>query len=113
MCLLTGKKQKHNHRVLTEEKLYDIGARLEHTPRKSLKRLAQETGVSKYSARTATQLLKLRLYKTTVIHALQPRDPASGVHFCSWFPQTIIEGEINPQLTFFPDEATGVHKINI
>jgi hypothetical protein len=35
-----------------------IGARLEHTPRKSLKRLAQETGMSKSSARTATQLLK-------------------------------------------------------
>jgi hypothetical protein len=32
--------------VLTEEKLDDIGVRLEHTPRKSLKRLAQETGVS-------------------------------------------------------------------
>jgi hypothetical protein len=45
-------------RVLTEEKLDDTGARLEHTPRKLLKRLAQETGVSKSSARTATQLLK-------------------------------------------------------
>jgi hypothetical protein len=44
--------------VLTEEKLNDIGARLEHTPRKSLKHLAQEAGVSKSSARTATQLLK-------------------------------------------------------
>jgi transposase len=81
--LLRDKIQKHNRRVFTEEKLVDIGARLEHTPRKSLKRLAQETGVSKFSARTATQLLKLRLYKTIVIHALQPRDPASRVHFCS------------------------------
>jgi hypothetical protein len=40
------------------EKLHDIGSRLEHTPRKSPKRLAQETGVSKSSARTATHLLK-------------------------------------------------------
>jgi hypothetical protein len=39
--------------VLTE-KLDDTGARLEPTPRKSLKRLAQETEVSKTSARTAT-----------------------------------------------------------
>jgi hypothetical protein len=44
--------------VLTQEKLDDIGARLEHTPRKSLKHLAQ-SGVSKSSARTATKLLKL------------------------------------------------------
>jgi hypothetical protein len=35
MGLLINKKQKHKHRVLTEEKLDDIGARLEHTPIKS------------------------------------------------------------------------------
>jgi hypothetical protein len=56
--LLRDKKQKHKHRVLTEEKFDTIGARLEHTPGKLLKYLAQETWVSKSSARTATQLLK-------------------------------------------------------
>jgi hypothetical protein len=56
--LWIDKKQKHNHRVVTEGKLDAIGARLEHKPRKSLKRLAQETGVSKSSERMATQLLK-------------------------------------------------------
>jgi hypothetical protein len=35
-----------------------LGTRLEHAPRKSLTRLAQETGVSKSSPRRATQLLK-------------------------------------------------------
>jgi transposase len=65
--LLIDKKQKHKRRVLTDEKLKSMGARLEYTPRKSLKRLVQETGVS--SARWATQLLKLGPYKTTVIHA--------------------------------------------
>jgi hypothetical protein len=44
--LLIDKKQKHKRLVLTE-KLDDIGARIEHTSRKSLKLLAQETGVSK------------------------------------------------------------------
>jgi transposase len=67
--LWRDKEQKHKRRVRTEEKLDDIGARLEHTPRKSLKCLVLETGVSVSSARTATQLLKLRPYKTTVIHA--------------------------------------------
>jgi transposase len=80
--LLIVKKQNHKRRLLTEEKLDDIGARFEHTPRKSLKRLAQEAGVSEYSTRTAKQLLKLRPYRTTVIHDLQPRDPSSRVHFC-------------------------------
>jgi response regulator of citrate/malate metabolism len=55
--LLIHKKQKHKGRVLPEETLDAIETRFEHTPRKSLKRLAQETGVSKCSARMARQLL--------------------------------------------------------
>jgi biotin operon repressor len=103
--LLINKKQKHKHQVLTE-KLGDIGARLEHMPRKSLKHLAQETGMSKSSARRATQLLKLRPYKTTVIHTrLQSCDPASSAHFSSWFLHSVVEVEIDPQLTFFSDEV--------
>jgi hypothetical protein len=65
------------------------GAILEHTPRKSLKHLADETEVSECSARTATQLLKLTPYKTTVIHACL----------------SVVEGEIDPQLKFFSDAA--------
>jgi hypothetical protein len=61
--------------------------------------------VSKPSARRATQLLKLRPCKTTVIHAaLQPRDPPSRVRLCSWFLQYVVEVEIDPQLTFFSNE---------
>jgi transposase len=44
--LLIDKKQKHKRRVLTEEKLDEIRAKFERTPIKSLKRLAQETGLS-------------------------------------------------------------------
>jgi hypothetical protein len=113
MGFLIDKKQKHKHRVLTW-KLDDIGARLEHAPRKSLKYLAQETGVSESSTRMRTQLLNLRPYKRTVIHALQMCDPANRVHFCSWFIQSIVEVQINLQLTFFSDEAwfqlAGIHK---
>jgi hypothetical protein len=45
MGLLTDRKQKHTSRVHIEEDLYDIGARLQQTPRKPLKRLAQENEV--------------------------------------------------------------------
>jgi hypothetical protein len=68
MGLLTYKKQKHKRQVFTE-KFDDTKARRELTPRKSLKRLAQDIAVSKSGARMATQLLRLRPYKTTVIHA--------------------------------------------
>jgi hypothetical protein len=94
-------KQKHKRGVLAE-KLDDIRTRLEHTPRKSLKRLAQ---VSESSARTVTQLMKLRPYKRILIHTLQRRDHASTFHFRSWFLQPVVEGEIDPQLILFPDEG--------
>jgi hypothetical protein len=61
--------------------------------------------VSKSSARRATQLLQLSPNKTAVIHSLQPHGPASRVHFWSWFLQSVIKGEIDPQLTFYSDEA--------
>jgi hypothetical protein len=53
----------------------------------------------------ATQLPKLRRYETTAIQTLQLHNPASRVHFCSWFLQSVVKGEIDPQLTFFSDEA--------
>jgi transposase len=61
------RKAESKRRVLTEEKLDEIGAQLEHTPRKSLRRLAQETGISISSARTAIRLLKHVTFKTVVI----------------------------------------------
>jgi hypothetical protein len=30
---------------------------------------------------------------------MQPRDPTSKAHFCSWFQHSVVEGEIDPQLT--------------
>jgi hypothetical protein len=102
--LLIDEKQKRNRWGLPE-KLDAIGATIERTPRKSLKCLGQKNGVSESSARRATQLLKFRPYKTTVIHALQLHDPPSRVHLCSWFLQSVVETEIDPQLTFFSDEA--------
>jgi hypothetical protein len=51
--LLIVKKTEHKRRVLIE-KSDDIGVRLEHISRKSLKRLVQETAVSAFSARETT-----------------------------------------------------------
>jgi hypothetical protein len=56
---LLDKKPDRKRTVLTEDKLDNIGARLETSPRKSLRRLAQETRISETSARRAKILLKL------------------------------------------------------
>jgi hypothetical protein len=56
--LLVDKKQKRKCGVFAVEKLDDKGARLEHTSRKSLEELFQDTGVLESNASRATQLLK-------------------------------------------------------
>jgi hypothetical protein len=66
---------------------------------------AQGTSVSKTSARRATKLLQLLLCKATVVHALKEHDPVARIHFCNWFLQSVHDGEVDPQLAFFFDEA--------
>jgi hypothetical protein len=104
MGLLIDKKQKHKFQVHTE-KVDEIGARLEYTSRKSLEHLAQETGVSKSSARMATQLLKLRPYKTTIIHTTCILAIQQQGSFLQLVSAVVVEGEVNPQLAFLSDEA--------
>ena len=55
-----GKVNRRRH-VLKEETLDEIGEILEHTPKKSLKCLSQETGVSVSAVQRATTLLKLHI----------------------------------------------------
>jgi hypothetical protein len=50
---------------------------LEHTPQKSLRRLAHDTSIWKSSAAIGTKLLKFLPYEATAIHALQPRAPVN------------------------------------
>ena len=55
-----NRKVNRRRHLLTEEILDEIGERLEHTPKNSLKRLSQETGVSVPSVHRGAKLLKLK-----------------------------------------------------
>jgi hypothetical protein len=73
---------------------------------KPLRCLALVTGVSKSLARTATKLMKLTSIKTTNSgHELQQRDRANRMNFCDWILRSVRDGETEPQLMFFTDEA--------
>jgi S-adenosylmethionine synthetase len=67
-------KKQSKKILLTEEKVRDIEARLQTNPRKSIGRLAKETGVSLGYAFRATNLFKFRPYKITVVHELTQQD---------------------------------------
>ena len=74
---VNDEKPKRKRRILTEEKLVDIAKRLAHAPQKTLKRLAQETGISRSSAGIATKLLKLKPCRI-------PVDQDSTVCYSEW-----------------------------
>lgn len=102
VCDIPRKRERH---VLTVEKLEDIRVRLEISPRKSLKRLAQETDISKGSAHKATRLLKFRPYKQLFVQELKQADFAARIRFCNWFLGSVHDGNLDPQLMFMSDEA--------
>jgi hypothetical protein len=69
-----GKKYTRQNTVLTEETLDETGARLKHSPRKSLARLAQKAQVSKTTAWRETKNLHLRPYKITQVQVIEEGD---------------------------------------
>jgi hypothetical protein len=40
-----------------------------------------------------------------VVHALKENDPIVRTIFCNWFLRSVHDGEMDPHLVFFPNEA--------
>jgi hypothetical protein len=79
------KKYTRQNAVLTKETPDEIGARLEHSPRKSLARLAQQAQVSKTTALGATKNLHLRPYKIAQVQVIEEGDYRRRTHFLTGF----------------------------
>lgn len=45
--------------------------------------------------------LKLRPFKTVVVHVLKEHDLVARICFCSWILRSVHDGEVDPQLMFF------------
>jgi hypothetical protein len=97
------------NRVLTKEELDDIGRRLENSSRKSLRRLALQSGDFVGSAWTATELLHIRPYKITVVSEIKPglwiMKKKKKTRSCNLFINHVHEGLLDHKLTLFTDEA--------
>jgi hypothetical protein len=68
------RKPERPCQVLTQVKLGGITAQFGHSPHESLKCPVEEAGVSRWSMRTVTKLLKLRIHTTRLGHSLQYAD---------------------------------------
>jgi hypothetical protein len=61
--------------------------------------------VSKSAAHLATKLLKLKPYRTTVVHQLLPPDAEVRINYCRWLQQLVYDGMVDPDFVFYTDEA--------
>jgi hypothetical protein len=64
--------------------------------------LALQCGLAKGTAHIGTKLLKLRPHKTTVVH---PPHCEARIRYCRWFQESIFKGLLDPEVTFYSDEA--------
>jgi hypothetical protein len=72
----------YKRRVFTDE----IGAKLEHTTVITKTPCTRDRHLEIVTSQN-DEAVELRPYRATVVHALQPRDPASRINFCDWFLQ--------------------------
>jgi len=72
-------------RVLTEEKSYALGARVEHSLLKSIRPLAKGNWSLKIVITNCHKILKLKSFKTTLLHELKLRDPDNRENFVTGY----------------------------
>jgi hypothetical protein len=92
--------------ILKNEKLEKIVSHLEASPKQSLRRSALQCGVSKSAAHTATKLLKLKLYRTTMVYQLlKPPAAEERIYYCNRFQQSVYDKMVDPDPIFYTDKA--------
>jgi hypothetical protein len=92
--------------ILTEKKVLDISDRMLGSPKKSIRKLSQQVGVSYGTAHSFKKRLRLQPYKITAVHELKPGDSVKRVAYYKWFLEfPDHEGEDIFDVTFFTDEA--------
>jgi len=93
--------------ILTEKKVLDISDRMLQSPKKSIRIISQQVGVSYGMAHTALKKRpSLHPYKITAVHELKPGDSAKWEAYCKWLLDFLDrDGEDILDVTFFTDEA--------
>jgi len=93
--------------ILTEKKVLDISDLMLQSPKKSIRKLSQQVGVSYDTAHAALKKsLRPHPHKITAVHELKSGDSAKRVAYCKWFLDFLDrEGEEILNVTFFTDEA--------
>ena len=97
---LTGGRPK-----MLEETIQNVKDRLQASPKKSLRRLSQESGLSRSTCQRAAQKAKLHAYRISVLHELKEPDQVKKVAHCRCFQTHLKENPGILDYTWFSDEA--------
>jgi len=76
-----------------------------HSPQKSTKQCARETGVSRTSIRHILKTARRKVVIPRLLHALNEDDPERRVQYCEWFQNMIRENEEFVGKMVWSDEA--------
>lgn len=102
---VNDRKRTGRPSVLTDDSLQTISETFIRSPKKSLRKLSTQIGLSYGSVHKATKLLKLHPYRINVTHQLQEPDKEKRMQYCHWF-KTFIRNDISVlDKVFFSDEA--------
>jgi hypothetical protein len=107
LCPAESMQDKNKHRkrrVLTEEKLDDIGTRVERRPKKFLRLVIHQCGFAKSTAHVAIEFLKLEPYKTIIVHPLLVPDSEARICYCGWFQESTFNELLDPEDRFYSGE---------
>ena len=90
---------------MSEETIQNVKDRLLASPKKSLRRLSQESGLSRGTCQRAAKKAKLHAYRISVVHELRKPDQVTRVAYCRWFQTFLKENPGILDYTWFSDEA--------
>jgi hypothetical protein len=90
---------------MSENTVNDIANWLLASPRKSLRRLSQEIGLSRSTCQRATKKAGLHAYRFTVVQELKQLDYDKCMRYCCWFLTFIDVNPVILDYTWFREEA--------
>ena len=89
-----NKKHVRRRTRLSDDVLQGIRQRIQRSPKKSVRRLSRETGLSVGSCHYALRKsLKLYPYRMSSLHELIPTDCQKRVDYCQWFQQHMDDND--------------------
>ena len=103
---IEDRRRSGRPKLITQDFIHDVQERMARWPRKSVRRLSQQVGVSIGATHKALKLAKLHPYRVKVVQELLPPDLEKRRRYCEWFCAFTDNNVAILDKTFFTDTAS-------